>query len=307
MKAIENLLNRPMLQSDLAAIRRDPVAKGMRELVHAYRKGALPVLNGSLAYSNFAEGDAHSITCHEYRLWEYASLFKAIGSGRRVSRFVDIGGAGSVLSYYLAENGFRGVAIDLQPLLVALCNHVANVRNLPLQGLMGNVTEGFRDLDEQFDVATCISVLEHVPADARPALFRRTWELLKPGGLLYLTFDYGNYRERNTYGQADGETTTAGASINDIFPLAAMIEDAGFRFLGDDPRLLPRDILALQSSPGAREFMWRYTTVSRPFDTATPWKEIGKYLIKRITKYKRALPSRFDQHNFFRLFLEKPA
>ena len=36
-----------------------------------------------------------------------------------------------------------------------------------------------------FDTATCISVLEHIPADTEAV--RKMWELLKPGGTLVLT------------------------------------------------------------------------------------------------------------------------
>ena len=99
------------------------------------------MLNGSFAFSNMAEGDAQILTCSPYRLWEYTSLFRVLnGASPRGLRFLDIGGAGSPLPFFLAERGLVGEAVDLQPMLVAVCNHVAAVRKLPLHAAVATAT-----------------------------------------------------------------------------------------------------------------------------------------------------------------------
>jgi SAM-dependent methyltransferase len=274
--------------------------------VSRYRQDALPVLNGSLAYSNLAEGTDQILTCNPYRLWEYSSLFLELDRGRSCELFVDIGGAGSALSFLLAENGFRGKSADLQPLLVALCNHVAAVRNLPLQAVVADVTTDLGEMAGQCDLVTFISVLEHIPATARPQVMRRMFELLRPGGLLYMTFDYGTYSEVDAYRLHEGKVMEQSGSIATIGEFAAMALDAGFHFVGNNPLELPPEVQGLQSAPDHRRVIWRYTMNIGPIDASTRWPLLAKYLVKRLLHYT-ASRSRFEKHNFFRAFLEKPA
>jgi SAM-dependent methyltransferase len=306
MSAVHELLNRPMLLSDLADQEHGRWPAAIRELVRRYRQANLPVLNGSLAYSNLAEGNDQILTCNPYRLWEYSSLFLELDRGRRCDLFVDVGGAGSALSFLLAENGFRGRSADLQPLLVALSNHVAGVRNLPLQAVAADVTTDLGELAGQCDLVTFVSVLEHIPPAGRTLVMRRMFDLLRPGGLLYITFDYGTYREADAYRLHEGRVMDESVSIASIAEFSAMALGAGFRFVGNDPRELPMAVQALQSAPDHRRVIWRYTMNIGPVDAATSWALLGKYLIKRVFRYT-ASRSRFEQHNFFRAFLEKPS
>lgn len=306
MTGIHELLNRPMLSSDLGEQEHGRWPRAIRDLVRQYREAALPVLNGSLAYSNLAEGNDQILTCNPYRLWEYSSLFLELDRGRRCECFVDIGGAGSALSFLLAENGFRGKAADLQPLLVAFCNHVAAVRNLPLQAVVADVTTDLGELAGRCDLVTFISVLEHVPTARRPLVMRRMFELLRPGGLLYLTFDYGTYSEVDAYRLHEGKVMEESGSIASIGEFAGMALAAGFRFVGNDPLELPAEVQALRSAPDHRRITWRYTMNVGAIDAATPWGLLAKYLVKRLLRYT-ASRSRFERHNFFRAFLEKPA
>lgn len=298
--------NRPMLESDLAETETNPVAAEMRALVRRYREEALPVVNGSFAYSNLMEGPAQALTCHPYRLWEYASLFRLKELGEGKLRFADVGGAGAPLAYFLAEKGHPGLAIDLQPFAVDLCNYVAAVRSLPLQALVGDVGTDFADRAGQFDLVTCISVIEHVPASGRAAFLGGMGRLLRPGGILYLTFDYGTYRvDDSRYLRHEPGRTCESESLCDLDHLCATIHDAGFRVLGNDPRRLPPEILAGQSAPGRDEVMRQRAMTLGGVDGATPWAVLAKYLARRVLRLHRAVPTRFDRHNFFRMSLQR--
>jgi SAM-dependent methyltransferase len=298
------LLNRPMLERDLGEVAVDPWAAALRRLVAEYRELALPLANGELAYCNLLEGPAQLLTCHPYRLWEYASLFKALGEELRARRFLDVGGAASPLPFLLAEHGAQGLALELQPLLVALSNHVSARRGLDLRAeLSGAVAEVGHP--EAFDFATCVSVLEHVPAAERPQLLQSVARALKPGGLLYLTFDYGSYVAPSAYPQHAGAGAGLDESLSDLAPLCAALTQAGFAFLGNDPRQLPGELLALKAAPRHLAMARRMALNRRPFDAETPWPEVVRYLGRRLLGVGRRTVTRYARHNFFRLFVTR--
>ena len=299
------LLSRPMLQSDLLEVANEMRAHQLRRLVRDYRDSALPVMNGGFAYSNIAEGEEQMFTCNPYRLWEYTSLFIALKGASEYRRFLDVGGAGSPLPYFLAEAGFDGTAIDLQPLLVAVCNHVATTRRLPLQAVIGDATKPLPEFNGRFDFVTCISVLEHIPASKRARVFNTIFEALRAGGLFYMTFDYGTYVERNAY-TPENEHREESQSIGDVDEVANALEACGFRFVGNDPRTLDSSLRGLMSSPAARSVTWRYSMNRSAMDAATPWPIVLKYVLKRLLRINRVRDSRFFHHNFFRIFVEKP-
>jgi SAM-dependent methyltransferase len=301
---VRALLNRPLLASDLDELRSNAWAGKTRELVARYRAEGLPVMNGGFAYSNLLEGRAQAMTCIPYRLWEYSSLFLELPERRDDELLLDIGGAGAPLAYLLAESGRRVLTIDLQPVLVALAQHAASVRSLPLQAKVADVTKDLGELEGSVSVVTFVSVLEHVPVAARRAIFDAVARLLQPRGLFYMTFDYGHYEEVDGYVQ-ERSTSHASRSVEDVRALSDDLERAGFRFRGNDPRELPADVLALTTSPVARQARWSRAVTTQPFDAETPWSEVAKYVVKRLFRYTRARRSRFDRHNFFRMFLEK--
>jgi SAM-dependent methyltransferase len=289
-----------MTATDLAAVQTNRWAAELRKLSREYRRQGLPVMNGAFHYSNLLEGDAQILTCNPYRLWEYSSLFLRLEPG---ARFLDVGGAASALPYLLAENGWRGVSVDLQPLLVAICRHAAGVRRLPLESRVADITADFVD-GEAFDVVTFVSVLEHIAPENRATVFGSLSRVLKPGGLLYLTFDYGTYVERDAYRSAERVPEHLSASVSDLEALCGTIEEHGFVFESNDPRALPADLLALRTAPAVRSVMWRYALNTPPFDADTPWKDVLKYVAKRMVR-RRNIASRFHDHNFFRMFLRK--
>lgn len=299
------LLNRPLLESDLDQIGKNPHAVALRRMVAEYAALGLPVMNGSFLYSNLVEGPMQQLTCSPFRLWEYSSLFDV---WRRTpgANVLDIGGAASPLPYLLAERGAHVTATDLQPLLVEVANHVARQRKIPLEAVCRDVANPPPEWDGAFDLVTSISVLEHIPPEARFLIFQAIYRILRPGGLFYMTFDYGSFQERTTYRGEDQERSQA---IDDIAPLADQMERAGLRFVENDPRGLSSAVLALQRTPGDLRnlAMWQRQLIG-VVDAETRWRTLAGYVLRRVLHRRPPeMETRFHHHNFFRVFLEKPS
>lgn len=137
-----------------------------------------------------AQVDAHPAALegqHPIRRWEYAMALYAIqewqrGVGKAGPLIADVGGAGSQFWQLLtAVTRERIVSIDPA--------NVPTSAEAYTHPYVGTVEEYAVDnYHGQFDVLSCISVIEHV-VDLRP-FFRACHMLLKPGGLLFLTTDY---------------------------------------------------------------------------------------------------------------------
>jgi 2-polyprenyl-3-methyl-5-hydroxy-6-metoxy-1,4-benzoquinol methylase len=292
-----------MLEGDLVVVASHPWARAARRLAADYRKKGLAVANGDLRFSNLLEGPAQMLTGHPYRLWEYVSLFRVLEDPFEGRRLLDVGGAGSILPCLLAEHGAKVVSLDLQPLLVGLTNHVARVQGIDLCAEVADaVTVTGRD--GEFDVVTCVSVLEHVPPPEHPRLLQNLSRMLKPGGVLYLTFDYGTYVATTSYRSHETAETTPDESLPDVGPVCEGLEAAGLALMGNDPRELPAEVLALKAAPGHRGVAERMALNRPPFDAATRWSEVGRYVARRLGLGRRP-ETRFARHNFFRLFARK--
>jgi SAM-dependent methyltransferase len=295
--------NRPMLEEDVKLVEKNEPAQKLRKMVSEYTSQALPVMNGSFEYSNLREGPLQQLTCHPYRLWEYSSLFQA-WRPKPGARVLDVGGAASPLPYFLAEQGWNVTATDLQTMLVEVCNEVARQRRLSLEAVSCDITRHPAEWSGHFSLVTFISVVEHIAPAVRPAILRAIYEVLEPGGLLYMTFDYGSFTEATHYTSDESERSEA---IDDLAPLADQLLEIGFRFCGNDPRTLPPAILARKASPGFQAILRNHRVLRGPIDVETPWKSLAGYVVRRILRPQPKSESRLARHNFFRLFLEKPS
>lgn len=292
-----------MMRDDLQPQQR---ALEIHKLVHEYQRTYLPTMNGGFAYSNLVEGPQHLLTCLPYRMWEYSSLFLVLRDTSPGRRFLDVGGAASPLVYFLAENEFDGVTIDLQPLLVDLTNYVASVRRIPLKGIQGDITHDFPDWGEEFDFATFISVLEHIPRESRHLAIQGIHRMLKPGGLLYMTFDYGqNATQHTSYRRHEGQEGMLTESISDLDELATQLLACGFDWVGNDIRELPSELRQQTQAPDGLRIRRQLALNIGPVDGGTPWSKLFKYALQRTFGFSRASAGRYGRHNFFRLFLRK--
>lgn len=127
-----------------------------------------------------------------FRQLEYSFALEAVldrvGPGSKV---LDAGAGVTPLGYIAARHGATTSACDVDANLIAWLQ----------QGQLGriyqaDVSYSRQDLtalayaDNAFDVVTCISVLEHIPAPHDSQAMRELMRVLKPGGLLVVTVDY---------------------------------------------------------------------------------------------------------------------
>lgn len=121
------------------------------------------------------------------RLWEYSQVIMESGVDCRM-RVLDAGGSGSVLSYYLAAESCDVFTIDISHAKVRDASMLSNHLGLDMTHLAQSITDiGFTDA--YFDGVFCICVIEHLARDQQPLALAELARVLRPGGVLSLTFD----------------------------------------------------------------------------------------------------------------------
>jgi ubiquinone/menaquinone biosynthesis C-methylase UbiE len=123
------------------------------------------------------------------RLWEYSSAIIDSGVDSRMT-VLDAGGTGTVFSYYLASEGCRVVTVDIDNEKVINANKAVKKFNFNMVNLNQSVTNlGFKG--EGFDRVYSICVLEHLKIENQPVAIKELARVLKKGGILVLSFDFG--------------------------------------------------------------------------------------------------------------------
>jgi 2-polyprenyl-6-hydroxyphenyl methylase/3-demethylubiquinone-9 3-methyltransferase len=103
-------------------------------------------------------------------------------AGRRV---LDVGCGGGLLSESLARAGAQVTAIDLAPGMVEVARLHAAEGGLAIDYRVASAEELAQAAPGQFDVVTCMEMLEHVPDPA--AMTATLARLLAPGGALFVS------------------------------------------------------------------------------------------------------------------------
>jgi 2-polyprenyl-6-hydroxyphenyl methylase/3-demethylubiquinone-9 3-methyltransferase len=131
-----------------------------------------------------------------HRWWDPESEFKPLHdinplrlrhieevAGLRGKRVLDVGCGGGILSEAMAARGARVTGIDLaeKPLKVAKLHLLES--NLDVEYLKLSVEELARARADQYDVVTCMELLEHVPDPG--ATVRACGALVKPSGWVF--------------------------------------------------------------------------------------------------------------------------
>lgn len=188
------IINKTLDFADLSSPEIRPTVVALRRWVWGWL-----VRGERLAVNGHARRRAY---IRRHKMWEYArglALTGASAPARRSSgplRILDVGGALSAPVLYQSTLGDQVVCLDLDEMLVADTRRVARRRGLAIDARRTNLgredrTAAQLGAEGGFDRVYCFCVIEHVPPAEQPAIARRMASLLKPGGQLCLTFDYG--------------------------------------------------------------------------------------------------------------------
>ncbi len=158
-----------------------------REVAEICRTLNLPLV----PISQHTHGADSGIYIHASKQWEYAFALKSI-PGEKL-KIADVGGGRGAIAPYLAKRGHDVTVFDLdymwdhrgdlgvQDRFVRWSR--ANGLNVRFGSLFNVPAE-----DETFDVVLSMSVLEHVPY--KHYAMREAMRILRPGGLLVMSFDF---------------------------------------------------------------------------------------------------------------------
>jgi SAM-dependent methyltransferase len=114
--------------------------------------------------------------------------------------------------YMLAKFAGLVLAVDANP------EHMQMPVAPGIFRLMGDITRP-SGAQACVDIYTCISVLEHLPAELRMSAFIAAFEILKPGGLLIMTADEVSPVALNGWAKAVGfETGPITEGTSDLSP-----------------------------------------------------------------------------------------
>ncbi len=180
-------LNRARLASFLTEFEND---RDVHDLLNLDVIGATAGL--PLSSTGAVEGEPN-LALRPFRLWEYAWLYKVVGLGCGGMSVLDLGGPASHLTVLSALCGARVTSLDVNPKYVQQGLECVSILGLE-QSLHPQVGD-MRDLsafpDESFDAVISCSVLEHLPAEDQKAALREVSRVLRPGGVVGITFDFG--------------------------------------------------------------------------------------------------------------------
>lgn len=165
-----------------------PIAQRMEALKAALTSRGLRYTNTA---GNFLAREFHPV--HERgKLWENAWVIRH--SDVRPGQVVlDVGGASTIFSFYLASLGCRVTVVDND---WANCgtlynaNYVARAMGWDLRALDRDISQPLPFADGSLDRVFSVCVIEHLPPGLRQFLLREIGRILRPGGLAGFTTDY---------------------------------------------------------------------------------------------------------------------
>lgn len=126
-----------------------------------------------------------------YLYWEIVWMLGKGPAPRPGDHVLDVGGSASLFSCLLASRGCEVHSIDINPHLIGHSDRIAQVMGWDLIAYGMDARDmGFED--GYFNAAYSICVFEHLDADIKRDALNEIARVLKPAGILGLTFDYKN-------------------------------------------------------------------------------------------------------------------
>ncbi len=160
-----------------------------------------------------------------HKLWEYAAAVACLyADGERRLRILDFGGAATLPVYFFASRGCEVSCLDIDAALCEATNRAAvrhrwKLRAAPVDLLDSEPSPGMRG---PFDAVISASVLEHLPKNQQAKAVARLAALLRPAGVLVMTFDFG----------ADAPQPCAVRSVEEV---ERLVVASGLAWMGGQP------------------------------------------------------------------------
>jgi 2-polyprenyl-3-methyl-5-hydroxy-6-metoxy-1,4-benzoquinol methylase len=154
------------------------------------------------------------------KLWEY-SRGLAYGGFVPGMRVLDFGGGATIPILHLARQGCEVLSLDIDETLSRHTDALGARLGLRLRGSTFDLTQAAPPPEwPPFDRVISFCVIEHIPKELQRLALQRLAAVLRPGGLLELTFDFGE------------EAPVTGA-IRSPEEVAELIAASGLTPLGD--------------------------------------------------------------------------
>jgi SAM-dependent methyltransferase len=180
------VLNRMRLATFLAEFADDKDVGDLLWLDAVGNAAGLPLTSTGL------EQDTNALATRPFRIWEYAWLYKTLKLSEGGRKVLDLGGSASHLSLLAALAGCQVTTVDINPEFVRAARECSDALGLKtLDARIGDMRELSSLSAESFDLVVSCSVLEHLSAGDQEIAVREMARVLKPGGMIGLTFDFG--------------------------------------------------------------------------------------------------------------------
>jgi len=214
---------------DLALSHVAPWARALRAFgAKLALKGTPFAVNGVLRRRFFAR---------RHKLWEYAASAACLLSanqGRRL-RILDFGGAATLPIYFFAARGCEVECLDVDEALCAATRKAAARHGWPLDASPDNLLEtpAPPNWAGAFDAVISASVLEHLPKPQQAVAVARLAALLRPGGVMVISFDFGKDAPQPGAVRSVEEVEALVAASGLSYTGGARFQDTGARFALD--------------------------------------------------------------------------
>lgn len=177
-----------------------------------------------------------------HKLWEYARGAACVlaierpGSG--ACRVLDFGGGATLPVFYFADCGCEVLTLDIDASLAEATSLLAARRGRQRRWRLRSSTHDLTrapltDHWGTFDAVVSFSVLEHLSKPHQPLVLERLAAVLRPGGVLVLTFDFGPDAPMPNAIRASSEVEQLVAATRLAYLSGRAFTDTGERFALD--------------------------------------------------------------------------